>query len=216
LNQATARTETWIPPDVWAAPARRFHHVEDETEVVLGFDGSYSGDSTALVGCTLDEIPHVFVVGAWEKPEGLAGRDWTVPREQVKARVHDAMDRWSVRELACDPPGWHREIDEWADAYTETVTTEFSTNRRGFMAAACSRLFTAAMTGGLTHDGDERLARHLANARLRETRDGAYIVKDGRMSPRKIDLAVAAVIAFDRAAWHAQHTPEPVIRWRAI
>jgi len=216
LNQPTARTETWIAPDVWASRARRHRLVEDETEVVLGFDGSYNGDSTALVGCTAGDEPHLFLVGAWEKPDGAAGRDWTVPREEVKARVHEAMDRWKVLELACDPPGWHREIDEWAERYADTVTTEFATNRRAFMAAACSRFYTAATTGGLTHDGDERLARHLANTRLKETPEGAYVVKDGRMSPRKIDLAVAAVIAFDRAAWHTQHPRVAKVVWGAV
>ena len=35
------------------------------------------------------------------------------------------------------------------------------------------------------------------NAVVKETPDGAYITKDGRDSPRKIDLAVAAIIVFD-------------------
>ena len=213
LNQPTARTETWIPPDVWAERARRHRSLGHVGAVVLGFDGSYNGDSTALVGCTVGDEPHVFVVGAWEKPDGAAGREWSVPREEVKAKVADAMERWNVLELACDPPGWHREIDEWADSYPDTVTTEYATNRRAFMAAACSRFFTAATTGGLTHDGDERLARHLANARLKETPDGAYVVKDGRNSPRKIDLSVAAVIAYDRATWHSSHPVVETSGW---
>ena len=213
LNQATARTETWIAPDVWAERARRHRSVEDGIDVVLGFDGSYNGDSTALVGCTVDDEPHLFVVGAWEKPDGAAGSEWAVPREEVKARVHEAMDRWNVLELACDPPGWHREIDEWADLYADTVTTEYATNRRAFMATACSRFYTAATTDGLTHDGDARLARHLANARLKETPDGAYIVKDGRNSPRKIDLAVAALIAYDRATWQGLNPKQVATSW---
>jgi phage terminase large subunit-like protein len=214
LNQATARTDSWLAPQVWAERGRHVS-VEDGACVVLGFDGSYNGDSTGLVGCTIDEKPHLFVLGAWERPEGPRGRGWTVPREHVKARVQEAMETYDVAELACDPPGWHREIDEWADRYADTVTTEFATNRRAFMAAACSRFYTAAMAGTLTHDGNAHLARHLANARLKETPDGAYIVKDGRNSPRKIDLAVAAVIALDRAAWHATHRPV-VASWRAI
>jgi phage terminase large subunit-like protein len=125
-----------------------------------------------------------------------------VPREEVKARVDQAMTDHKVLELACDPPGWHREIDEWADRYGDVLTVEFATNKRAFMAAACSRFYTAATTGALSHDGDPRLTRHLANAKLKETPDGAYITKDGRNSPRKIDLAVAAVIAHDRACWH--------------
>jgi hypothetical protein len=43
--------------------------------------------------------------------------------------------------------------------------------------------------------------RSPASWRTRSGRDtrGAYIVKDGRNSPRKIDMAVAAVVAYDRA-----------------
>lgn len=206
LNRATASDDLWILPATWRERVDLARQVPDGERVVLGFDGSYNGDSTALVGCTVDNA-HVFVVDAWEKPEGA--RDWTVPREDVKASVAKAMGRWKVLELACDPPGWHREIDEWADRYPDVLTVEFATNRRAFMAAACSRFYTAATTGGLTHDGDPRLARHLANARLRETPDGAYIVKDGRNSPRKIDLAVAAIVAFERAQFHAtQRSPE--------
>jgi phage terminase large subunit-like protein len=213
LNQATARSDAWLSPQVWAERSTDVE-IDEDTRVVLGFDGSYNGDSTALVGCTVEEEPHLFVVGAWERPEGVAGRDWSVPREAVKAAVDDAMERHTVVELACDPPGWHREIDEWADRYPDTVTTQYATNRRAFMAHACSRFYTAVAAGQLTHDGDARLARHLANAKLKETPDGAYIVKDGRNSPRKIDLAVAAVIAYDRAAWHANKRDEkPKPRW---
>jgi hypothetical protein len=48
------------------------------------------------------------------------------------------------------------------------------------------------------------------------TPGGAYITKDGRNSPRKIDAAVAAVIAHDRARWHVDN-PTPVWGpWAAV
>jgi hypothetical protein len=50
--------------------------------VVLGFDGSYARDATALIGCTLDG--HLFVLEIWERPES-AGKDWRVPRREVEA-----------------------------------------------------------------------------------------------------------------------------------
>jgi phage terminase large subunit-like protein len=40
----------------------------------------------------------------------------------------------------------------------------------------------------------------MANAMVKETPDGAYISKGDRHSSHKIDLAVAAVLAFGRAA----------------
>ena len=60
-----------------------------------------------------------------------------------------------------------------------------------FMAEACGRFYTAVVQQRLTQDGDPRLARHLANATLKDTPAGGYIVKESRHSPKKIDLAVA-------------------------
>ena len=51
----------------------------------------------------------------------------------------------------------------------------------------------------LTHDGNPLLARHIDNAVVKTDRLGPRIVKEHRASPRKIDAAVASVIAFDRA-----------------
>jgi hypothetical protein len=39
--------------------------VERGEDIVVGFDGSWSGDSTAIVACTTDG--HIFVLGSWEK-----------------------------------------------------------------------------------------------------------------------------------------------------
>lgn len=193
-----AGTTSWLPPGAWDSCAAPDREVPDGASVCLGFDGSYNNDSTALVGVLMDEHPHVFVVDAWERPEGA--RDWLVPREQVKAIVAECMRRWQVMEMACDPPGWHAEIDAWAEEYGTPPIVEYKTNARVQMSEACSRFYTAVVNQELSHDGDPRLARHIANAVIKETADGAYITKDGRNSPRKIDLAVAAVIAFDRAA----------------
>jgi hypothetical protein len=77
---------------------------------------------------------------------------------------------------------------------------EVPTNNRATMSELCSRLYTAIVNKGVTHDGNERLAAHMANAMVKETPDGAYITKGDRHSSRKIDLAVAAVLAFGRAA----------------
>ena len=202
LAQFVRPASAWLREGAWAAcsdPSRTLETIPDGTEIVLGFDGSYNDDSTALVACTLEERPHLFVVGAWEKSASYLGADWTVPRDEVDAAVHHAMQRFKVRELAADPPGWHKEIESWAERYGDTVTTEFRTNLRKFMSRACAKLHSAVVNGQMTHDGDPRLARHIANAVVKETPEGAYITKEHRHSSRKIDLAIAAVIAYDRA-----------------
>jgi phage terminase large subunit-like protein len=76
---------------------------------------------------------------------------------------------------------------------------EFSTASRARMAPACTAFYSSVMERTLSHDGDPRLARHIVNAVVKPSPMGDYITKVDKDSPAKIDLAVAAVIAHDRA-----------------
>lgn len=200
----------WLPegtfearrhPDGLTAPP-------DGTEVVLAFDGSYRRDSTTIWGCTLEG--HLFEVGAWERPDD-AGPRWKVPRGEVKVAMSAAMERWQVVELAPDPPGWADEIEGWEEEFGDVVV-EFPTNQYARMVPACTR-FYAATAGGdedeallpMTHDGSLVLARHLRNAVTKTKPGGDVITKESLDSPRKIDAAIAAVVAYDRACWHANN-----------
>jgi hypothetical protein len=51
----------------------------------------------------------------------------------------------------------------------------------------------------LTHSGDTDLTRHVGNAVVRNDSRGHRIVKEHKDSTRRIDLAVAAVMAFAAA-----------------
>jgi phage terminase large subunit-like protein len=68
------------------------------------------------------------------------------------------------------------------------------------MTPATTRFAEAVMNHGLTHSGDPRLARHVGNAILKTDSRGQRIAKEHKHSGRKIDLAVAAVMALDRAS----------------
>jgi phage terminase large subunit-like protein len=191
-NEWIASRNQWIAPGLWDARAdRAYGRPPAKAEIALAFDGSYDNDSTALVGCTPDK--HLFVLGVWERPEG--DRDWVVPRDIVKAAVDEAMATYDVRNFMCDPPGWYDEIEEWGRKYQDVMTVEFFTNQTKLMAAACREFYSDVVQKQLTHDGNEVLARHLANAYTRETADGAQIVKEHRKSTNKIDAAIAAVLA---------------------
>jgi phage terminase large subunit-like protein len=68
------------------------------------------------------------------------------------------------------------------------------------MAPATARMYQAATNHGLTHDGDPRLSRHVANAIVKTDTRGQRITKETKYSTRRVDLAIAACMAFDRAA----------------
>jgi phage terminase large subunit-like protein len=193
-----ASESTWLDPALWAA-RRVVRALEEREEIVIGFDGSYSRDATALVACTLDGFLSVLAV--WERPD-RAPDGWKVPRHEVDAAVSDAMDRFRVLELAADPPGWAAELDTWREMYGDVVV-EFPTNQRTRMAPACDRFRSGVLEGGLSHDGNLTLAVHVGNCVAKDTPGGTVVVKAFVDSPKRIDCAVAAIVAFDRAAWHA-------------
>lgn len=198
LGQWATGVDAWLPHGAWAACADPGRTVEGR--VVLAFDGSASGDSTALVGATCEADPFVFVVGAWENP---GEPRWRVPRAEVDAAVAAAFETFEVVELACDPWGWRSEIESWAARHGEARVIEWPTNIVSRMAPATDRMYAAVVEGHLVHDGNPRLAAHVAHCVAKPSPQGDLVTKDRRMSPRKIDLAVAAIVAVDRAAHHA-------------
>ena len=204
-----AGADTWLPAGTWRKLASP-RPIEPGERVVLAFDGSYNNDSTALIGCSVEDR-YLFNVRTWEKPPG--DEPWRVPVLEVIEAVAQAFDEWTIVEMACDPPGWRREIEEWAQQYGEPPVVWFETNKLSVMAPACSRFYSAVVQETIRHDGSDVIARHLANAHKKETPNGAYITKERRSSPRKIDAAVASVVAYHRASFHSQQTEVWAAGW---
>ena len=198
LGQWVGQVDRWLPWGSWEAVAEPAREVKWREKVVLAFDGSASGDSTALVGCTMDG--HLFTVGLWEHPPD--DPRWRVPRQEVGAAVDEAFRKYDVTELACDPWGWRSEIEAWASKHGKRRVVEFNTGAAQRMAPATDRLYQAVVTGACSHDGNPRFAAHVGNAVAKATPMGDLVSKDKKGSPRKIDAAVAAIVAFERAAWH--------------
>jgi phage terminase large subunit-like protein len=191
----TTGAERWLPDGAWNECADG-KAIPDGADVCLGFDGSFNNDSTALVVVSCDEVPHIDVVNCWERPTQAAD-DWTVPIADVEQAIRDACRRWQVREIVCDPFRWARTYQILEDEGLPIVEFPQSPTR---MTPATQRFYEAVMNHGLTHSGDDRLARHVGNAVLKVDARGQRITKEAKKSARKIDLAVAAVMAFDRAS----------------
>lgn len=209
LGQWVGAADSWLPWGAWDKCIGDTGMPDRGRPVVLAFDGSASGDSTALIGCTIPEageLPHVFTVGLWEAPEN--DPRWRVPRHEVAGTIATAFDTWDVRELAADPWGWRSELEEWAAAHGADRVVEWNTAHAGRMAPATDRAYAAIAAGQLTHDGNADVARHLANARAKRTPMGDLVAKDKRGSSRKIDAAVGVIVAHDRAQWHHRNPPK--------
>jgi phage terminase large subunit-like protein len=169
---------------------------------VLGFDGSFSGDASVIVGATIpqteDEPVKVFLVKAWEKDLEQDDDNWRVDIADVEQTIIKfCQEHPKVREIACDPFRWQRSMQVLEDAGLPIVEWPSTSPRR--MVPACAKFYDAVMERRLVHDSDPLLARHLENSVTKLDSYGPRIVKENRGSPRKIDAAVAAILAVDRA-----------------
>ncbi|EST24362.1 terminase large subunit domain-containing protein [Streptomyces roseochromogenus] len=209
LNQWVNTAAAWLPAGAWEACQDQAVTIGPGAEVCLGFDGSFNGDSTALVVVSCPqgdgELPHVDVVEAWERPPE-ADQGWTVPIVDVENAVRAACRRWQVREIVCDPYRWARTYQVLEDEGLPIVEFPQSPAR---MIPATTRFYEATVNQQLTHSGDPRLARHLANCVIKTDSRGSRLSKDSKGSPRRIDLAVAAVMALERALQDPERPPEP-------
>jgi phage terminase large subunit-like protein len=153
----------------------------------------------------MEDRPHVFTVAVWEAAED--DPRWRVPRAEVAGLIDSAFDRWDVLELAADPWGWRTELEEWSVRHGARVV-EWNTAHAGRMAPATDRMYVAISQARMTHDGNDVLATHMGNAIAKRTPMGDLVSKDKRLSKRKIDACVAAIVAHDRAAWHRANPPK--------
>ncbi len=205
--QWSPTSAAWLPWGSWDA-CLESRPIPDGAEVMLGFDGSVNNDSTALVAIQLGEKPHIQLVECWERPAS-AGDSWRVPIIPVEDAIRAACRRWQVREILCDPYRWERTIQVLSADGLPMV--EFPQNAER-MVPATQRFYEAVLNRQLSHSGDPRLARHIGNVVLRIDQRGGRIYKESRASGRKIDSAVAAVMAHLRAC-----APQPAVfaaAWR--
>ena len=202
LNWPTTAQNAWVDPEDWLRLVDRDVVVSDGDEIVLFFDGSKSSDTTALIGCRVSD-GFVFTVGVWEPL--ATGQDVDVI--EVDAAVADAFDRWSVVGFFGDVVEWESFVKiEWPRLYgdrlevwaipggdnAEVIAWDMR-NRGQDFTKACELTLDEILSEGFAHDGDSRVARHVANARRRPNRHGVSIGKESRDSPRKIDAAVCVV-----------------------
>ena len=201
LNLFVSAQTAWLPDGAWEECQEDFT-VKPEDDIVLGFDGSFSGDASVIVGCTIPkddkDVPRLFLVKAWEKDLTIHDDQWRVDINDVEQTLLDFCQKHpNVKEIACDPFRWQRTMEVLQEKDLPIVEWPSTSPRR--MVPACAKFYDAVVEKRLIHDGDPVLARHIANAVVKTDNLGPRIVKDKKNSPRKIDGAVAAVLAVDRA-----------------
>lgn len=212
-NQWVNSKSAWLPAGVWEGLEEPFELLPTD-EYVLGFDGSWKNDSTALVAVILPreegDAYRVFRVAHWEKDFALDDDSWIVDKAEVSKAVIDFFfANPNCREIVCDPTYWQDEMFQWSDAGMVVVEYPNTISRT---VPATAKLFEAIMNGKIKHNGDGALARHLENCILKvDSNRGARITKDYRNPRLKIDLAIALLMAYDRASGRIEEQIVPQV-----
>jgi phage terminase large subunit-like protein len=114
-----------------------------------------------------------------------------------EGRIREAGRDRQVVSIVADPFRWTRSLQvllgEGFPVFEYPQTP-------GRLSPATNSFYEAVVNRVVTHDGDPELALHMAHAIIKaDPRGGERIIKDFKKSPRRIDLAMASIMAFDRA-----------------
>lgn len=192
--------------------------VSRDDEITLGFDGSVSDDSTALVGCRVRD-GMLFLIKLESKPDGPQGRKWRVDRDSFDGKVRWMMGNYNVVGMFADTDEWEPYIAQWEldfggrlsvcprsngshirfpmNGYKRDVMSELKT-----MYAAFNEPMRDVPEGAepdvtnVRLFADPRLIDHFRNARRRDRPEGYLVFKETPNSPHKIDAMMAGLLAY--------------------
>lgn len=196
-NRRVQGSGAYIPAELW----EETYGVPEGSKITLGFDGSSSGDWTALRAETADGVLFTPTYGpddrlTWWNPKEWNGR---IPRSEVHAAVQEIFAKYEVNRMYCDPRDWQTEIDDWAQLYGDEIVVEWPTYAIQRMFDGLNRFITDLEQGGLKHDDDKQAQIHSLNARKLAKPGDKYIL--GKPSEhQKIDILMASVLAHEAAA----------------
>ncbi|WP_031513684.1 hypothetical protein [Streptomyces sp. NRRL F-5123] len=221
LNQVVAEEDAIYGPAEWDPLLDEGKSLKPGDEIVLGFDGGKTSDSTALVALRVRDM-HAVLLNIWEHPEGEQAKEWTVPRHEVDSAVHEAFRLFEVQAFFADVALWESYITDWSETYGEGLAVKSPVGKdsigwdmRGSqktVTLAHERLMRTIFDKKLSHDGDLTLRRHVLSARRRTNNYGISFGKESKDSPRKIDAYAALMLAHE--ALHELRTRGKKVRKR--
>lgn len=211
LNALAGSAASWLTPAQINAAVTSTKLEKGDT-IALGFDGSLTGDSTALVAVRLEDNL-VQLLHIQEAPTDTTAKTWSVDQDLVDKVVAKVFEDFDVRAFFADPPYWQDRIERWEAKYGDGLAPStrahpimWWTNKHMQMANAVEAAHTMITTGEVRISENSALVRHLNNA-CRGGKNDELIYKESRMSRHKIDAAVTTVIALRAAAAARAYVP---------
>ena len=200
-NRLVQGLGSYMPEALWDATKDAERLVRPGERVALGFDGSRSGDWTALRAETADGFRFTPTYGPDDRPTFWNPDEWggRIPRGEVSAAVAEMFDRYDVARMYVDPRHWETQADAWALEYGDDVVVTWPTNQIGRMFDALVRFLEDTAEKVTRHDGDSTMKLHALAAR-KVAKPGDKYILGKPAETQKIDLLMADVLAHEAAA----------------
>jgi hypothetical protein len=138
-----------------------------------------------------------------ERPEH-APEDYEHDQTQLDGAIREAFSQFNIWRAYCDDQWIEAQIEGWQNEFGDKRVLVWRTNRPRQIAWAVRNFEVAVAAGDVSHDANEVFERHIANSRRRKLtvlddkeRQMHTLSKDSVGSPRKIDAAMAAVLAWE-------------------
>lgn len=184
---ARVEGDPFINAFYWDKSIKDDYVIPDGAEITVGFDGSQSADTTAIV---IQEIStgHIEVWKIWEKDE--LDDSWVVSRDDVFDSLKFLDGKYDIQLAWVDASFWFPEIYKWNEHFSwhsEKVTPTSHT-----MVPLAQQFLQDLVEMQISHPNDEKLNEYSLRALRRE--DGGFGKASAKMLDR-IDLLVAAILA---------------------
>jgi phage terminase large subunit-like protein len=189
LGQWVRSQESWLPAGAWEACTDHTTAMQPGADTWVGVDMALKHDSIAIV--TVQKQGEQFVTGCriWH-PESAG-----VDVQEVEQYLRELHQRFRLVEVAFDPAYFQRSAEILHDDGIPMVEFPQSANR---MVPACGQAYELIVGRKVRHDGSPTFTDQVLSAAQRMT-DNGWRLSKGK-SRRKIDAAIALVMALDRAS----------------
>jgi phage terminase large subunit-like protein len=200
MNQWVRSQESWLPAGAWENLTVPEVAIDPDLPCFVGIDMALKHDSIAVV-IAQQQVDKVAVTARIWLPDQ---RQMDVA--EVEHHLRELHQKYSVIEFAYDPAYFERSAEILIDEGLPMLQFPQSAAR---MVPACGHAYELIVSGKLVHDGAPVFTDQVLSAAQRLTDQGWRLSKG--KSRRKIDAAIAMVMAVDRATRRHQETNSPQV-----
>lgn len=205
LNQLLSSEDSLISAQLYDELAQDVPPLRMDDPITLGFDGSLSGDGTALVAFRLSD--RSFHVLFYEEPDPLV-KDWRIDEEAVDETVRAHFENRPVQAAACDVHPFESWVYAWERDYGSGMHAKASPAGMIIRDNRSDLRNLTFLTEALVNEIESRKIRfapsaegwqHWANAKRRLNRHGFSFGKVTKSSTNRVDIVAASLMAYSAA-----------------